>query len=202
MPKEVVNEKAEFKIKVPMASCTIAAGANEVLLSINDVVERMGLDVEITPVGCMGLDFIDPWIELAKKGYPSTIYGNMTPDVVEQIIHEYLDRDYSSAYAFRSEKPDGSSVPLLDELEVWKNQVRWISGKCGIINPESIDEYIAEGGYEGLKRCLSMKPEDTIEELKKANLRGRGGAGFPTWIKWNICKDQPGNVKYVIANCD
>ena len=202
LPEEIVHDKKDFKIKVPMASCTIAAGANEVLLSINTVVESMELAVEVTPVGCMGLDFIDPWIELSKKGYPSTIYGNVTPDIVEQIIREYLDRDYSSAYAFRSGKPNDSTVPALDELDVWKNQVRWISGKCGIINPESIDEYIAVGGYQGLKKCLKRTPEETIEELKKANLRGRGGAGFPTWIKWNICKEQPGNVKYVIANCD
>ena len=202
LPEEIVHDKKDFKIKVPMASCTIAAGANEVLLSINTVVESMELAVEVTPVGCMGLDFIDPWIELSKKGYPSTIYGNVTPDIVEQIIREYLDRDYSSAYAFRSGKPNDSTVPALDELDVWKNQVRWISGKCGIINPESIDEYIAVGGYQGLKKCLKRAPEETIEELKKANLRGRGGAGFPTWIKWNICKEQPGNVKYVIANCD
>ncbi len=185
-----------------MASCTIAAGANEVLQCITAVVKSMGLDVEVTPVGCMGLDFIDPWIELSKKGYPSAIYANVTPDIVEQIIREYLDRDFSSAYAFRFGNTDGENVPSLDELDVWKNQVRWISGKCGIINPESIDEYIAVGGYQGLKKCLRRKPEETIEDLKKANLRGRGGAGFPTWIKWNICKEQPGNVKYVIANCD
>jgi NADH:ubiquinone oxidoreductase subunit F (NADH-binding)/ferredoxin len=202
LPEEIINVKPDFKIKVPMASCTIAAGANEVLLSINAVVQSMGLDVEVIPVGCMGLDFIDPWIELSKKDYPSTIYATVTPDAVEQIIREYLDRDYSSAYAFRSDKPKGATVPSLDELDVWKNQVRWISGKCGVINPESIDDYIAVGGYKGLKRSLKMAPEETIEELKKANLRGRGGAGFPTWIKWNICKEQPGNVKYVIANCD
>lgn len=202
LPEEIVYGKTGFKIRVPLGSCTIAAGANEVLQSINVVVKSMGLDVEVTPVGCMGLDFIDPWIELTKKGYPSTIYANVTPEFVEQIFLEYLDRDYSSAYAFRFGKPDGEKVPLLDELDVWKNQVRWISGKCGIINPDSIDEYIAVGGYQGLRKCLNREPEETIEDLKKANLRGRGGAGFPTWIKWNICKEQPGNIKYVIANCD
>ena len=202
LPEEIVYGKTGFKIRIPLGSCTIAAGANEVLQSINTVVNSMGLDAEITPVGCMGLDFIDPWIELTKKGYPSTIYANVTPDMVEQIFLEYLDRDFSSAYAFRFGKSDGEKVPALDELDVWKNQVRWISGKCGIINPESIDEYVAVGGYQGLKICLNMEPEETIEELKKANIRGRGGAGFPTWIKWNICKEQPGEIKYVIANCD
>jgi len=202
LPEEVIYGKTGFKIKVPMASCTIAAGANEVLQSITAVVKSMGLDVEVSPVGCMGLDFIDPWIELSKKGYPSAIYANVTPDIVEQIIREYLDEDFSSAYAFRFGNTNGENVPSLDELDVWKNQVRWISGKCGIINPESIDEYVAVGGYQGLKKCLSITQEETIEELKKANLRGRGGAGFPTWIKWNICKQQPGDVKYVIANCD
>ena len=202
LPDEIVYGKTGFKIRVPLGSCTIAAGANEVLQSINFVVKSMGLDAEITPVGCMGLDFIDPWIEVTKKGYPSTIYANVTPDMVEQIFLEYLDRDFSSAYAFRFGKPDGEKVPALDELGVWNNQVRWISGKCGIINPESIDEYVAVGGYKGLKKCLSLQPEETIEELKKANVRGRGGAGFPTWMKWNICKDQSSEIKYVIANCD
>ena len=185
-----------------MASCTIAAGANEVLQSITAVVKSMGLVVEVTPVGCMGLDFIDPWIELSKKGFPSTIYANVTPNVVEQIIREYLDEDFSRAYVFRFENTNEEKVPLLDELDVWKHQVRWISGKCGIINPESIADYIAVGGYQGLRKCLKMKQEETIDELKKAGLRGRGGAGFPTWLKWNICKEQPGDVKYVIANCD
>jgi len=202
LPEEIIYGKTGFKIKVPMASCTIAAGANEVLQSITAVVKSMVLDVEVTPVGCMGLDFIDPWIELSKKGYPSAIYANVTPDIVEQIILEYLDEDFSSAYAFRFGNTNGENVPSLDELDVWKNQIRWISGKCGIINPESIDEYVAVGGYQGLKKCLNMTQEETIEELKKANLRGRGGAGFPTWIKWNICKEQPGDEKYVIANCD
>ena len=202
VPEEVKYGKKELKIRVPLASCTIAAGAEEVYQAVTQVVERMGLDAEITPVGCMGLDFIDPWIELTKKGYPSAIYANVKVDMAEHLIHEYLDKDFSSAYAFRFEKPEGEAVPSLDELDIWKNQVKWISGKCGIINPESIDDYIAVGGYKGLKKCLNRKPEETIDELKKANLRGRGGAGFPTWIKWNICKEQPGNIKYVIANCD
>ena len=202
MPEEIIYGKTGFKIRVPQASCTIAAGSNEVLQSVSHVVNLMGLTAEITPVGCMGLDFIDPWIELTKKGYPSAIYANVTPDMVEQIIREYLDRDFSSVYAFRFGTTDKKIVPSLDELDVWKNQVRWISGKCGIINPESIDEYMTVGGYQGLEKCLNRKPEETIEELKKANLRGRGGAGFPTWIKWNICKEQQGDIKYVIANCD
>jgi NADH-quinone oxidoreductase subunit F len=202
LPAEIIYGKTGFKIKIPLGSCTIAAGANEVLQSINATVKAMNLEAEITPVGCFGLDFIDPWIELSKKDYPSAIYANVTPDTVEQILLEYLDRDFSSAYAFRFGRVEGVNVPALNDLEVWKHQVRWISGKCGIINPESIDEYVAVGGYHGLRKCLNRAPEETIEDLKKANLRGRGGAGFPTHIKWNICKDQKSDVKYVIANCD
>jgi len=124
LPEEIVYGKTGFKIKVPMASCTIAAGANEVLQSITAVLESKDLDVEVVPVGCMGLDFIDPWIELSKKGYPSTIYAKVTPDMIEQIILEYLDRDFSSAFAFRfGNDTDEKTVPSLDELDVWKNQV-------------------------------------------------------------------------------
>ena len=202
LPEDIKYGKKELKIRIPLASCTIAAGAEEIYQAVIHAVENIGLDAEISPVGCMGLDFIDPWFELTKKGYPSAIYANVTVDMTEQLIHEYLDKNFSSVYAFRFGKPEGEDVPSLDELDIWKNQVRWISGKCGIINPESINEYLAVGGYEGLKKCLNRTPEETIEELKKANLRGRGGAGFPTWMKWNICKEQSGNIKYVIANCD
>lgn len=190
-----------------MASCTIAAGAKEVLNRIFDVVKSMGLDrFEVTPVGCMGLDFIDPWIELSRKcpcASISTIYANVRPENVEKIIIDFLDGDFSEAYAFRfGTSTRGKKIPSLDELDVWKHQTRWISRNCGIINPESINEYVAVGGYQGLRKCLSIKEEETIKILKKANLRGRGGAGFPTWLKWNICKEQAGNEKYVIANCD
>ena len=202
---EIKYGKNGFKIKVPMASCTLAAGAEEVYNTVLKVVKELDIKADISITGCMGLCYIDPWIELIKDGYPPAIYANVKPDDVEEIIKSYLEGDFSKAYAlrYRVGKFDSEKrVPTLDELDAWKYQVRWVSRNCGIVNPESLEEYIAYGGYKGLERALKMKPEEVIEELKKAGLRGRGGAGFPTWLKWKICREQPSDVKYVIANAD
>jgi NADH-quinone oxidoreductase subunit F len=203
--EEVIYGRRGFRISIPIASCTVAGGAREVYESVVKEVESRGLDAEATVVGCMGLDYIDPWIRLAKRGLPPAIYANVNPGDVGLILSEYLSGDISGAYAlmFRVEGGKGEEgVPTLEELDVWSHQVRFVSRNCGLVNPESIDEYMALGGYEGLKRSLRMEPAEIIDELKSSGLRGRGGAGFPTWLKWKICLEQPGDEKYVIANCD
>jgi len=204
MPKEILYGKTGFKIKVPIASCTVAGGAEKIYENVLAEIKSRNVNAEVTIVGCMGLDFIDPWIELARVGYPPAIYAKVKPEDVGRIISNYLSGDLSQAYAlrFRVNGIKKEDVPTLDELDSWKYQVRWVSRNCGIVNPESIEDYIILGGYRGLKRSLSMKPEEIIEEIKKAGLRGRGGAGFPTWLKWKICREQPGDEKYAIANCD
>ena len=202
---ELTYGKKGLLIKVPIASCTIASEALEVYKKVLDVVKSRGIDADIKKVGCMGLCYIDPWIELVREGYPPAIYANVKPGDVDKILSEYLSGDVSSAYAlrYRTGRVRGEDkVPTLDEIEPWKLQVRWVSRNCGTIDPESIEEYIAYGGYRGLDRALRMKPDDVIEEIKRSGLRGRGGAGFPTWLKWRICRDQPGDEKYVIANAD
>ncbi len=203
--KEITYGEKGFKIKVPLASCTIAAGAREVYDAVAKEVKSRGLQADIRRTGCMGMCYIDPWIELVKEGLPAAIYANVRPSDVPKIIKQYLEGDVSSAFAlrYRTGRARGEDkVPLLDELVPWRNQVRWVSRNCGVVDPESIEEYIALGGYRGLDRALNMRPEDVIEEVRKAGLRGRGGAGFPTWLKWKIAREQPGEIKYVIVNAD
>ncbi len=203
--KEIRYGRHGFKINVPLASCTIAAGAHEVYEAVVKEVKSRGILADIHRTGCMGMCYIDPWIELSKKGMPSAIYANVKPSDVPRIIKEYLEGDVSSAFALRNRTGNAKGedkVPLLDELEPWRNQVRWVSRNCGIVDPESIEEYIALGGYRGLDRALNMRPEEVIEEIRKSGLRGRGGAGFPTWLKWKIAREQPGDVKYIIMNAD
>ncbi len=203
--REIMYGKYGFKIKIPLASCTIAAGAREVYEAVVKEVKSRGIQADIRRTGCMGMCYIDPWIELVKEGLPAAIYANVKPSDVPKIIKEYLEGNVSSAFAlrYRTGKARGEDkVPLLDELDPWKNQVRWVSRNCGIVDPESIEEYIALGGYRGLDRALNMRPEEVIEEIRKSGLRGRGGAGFPTWLKWKIAREQPGDIKYIIMNAD
>jgi NADH-quinone oxidoreductase subunit F len=140
---------------------------------------------------------------IAGRGLPAAIYVNVRHVDVEKILARYLNRDFTGAYALRFKEGNVDyGVPLLDEKPEWRNQVRWVSRNCGLVDPESIDEYIMTGGYEGLRKALRMKREEVIETVKKSGLRGRGGAGFPTWLKWKITYEQRSDEKYVICNGD
>ncbi|MEM4717513.1 MAG: NADH-ubiquinone oxidoreductase-F iron-sulfur binding region domain-containing protein [Desulfurococcaceae archaeon] len=199
----LVYGNSDLKIHVPLASCTLASGARDVYESIRRYVDEKGVNAEIHRVGCFGLCFLDPWIIIAGKGKPPAIYVNVKPLDIERIVENYIQGDLSNSYAILYKVDDVDyGVPLLSEKPEWRNQVRFVSRNCGLIDPESIDEYILTGGYQGLKKALMMKPSDVIDVIKKAGLRGRGGAGFPTWLKWKITRDQPSSEKYLICNGD
>ncbi|MEM4490494.1 MAG: SLBB domain-containing protein, partial [Desulfurococcaceae archaeon] len=200
---EIIYGHHDLRVHVPISSCTLATGAQEVYRAIEDYIKRTGVSAEIHRVGCMGLCFLDPWIMIAGKNLPPAIYANVKPLDVEKILDRYLSEDLSGAYALRFRIDDKDyGIPLLDDKPEWKYQVRFVSRNCGIIDPESIDEYIRTGGYEGLRKALKMKPEEVIEVVRKSGLRGRGGAGFPTWLKWKITYEQKSDEKYVICNGD
>jgi NADH-quinone oxidoreductase subunit F len=190
-----------FRIRIPIASCSLAAGAGEVYQAALKAVDRLGIDAEVYRVGCTGLCFMDPWMEIAKEGLPPAIYANVRPDQVFALIERYVNGDLSGAIAVRF-KWGNEKVPSLDELGFWRLQVRFVSRNCGLVDPESIEDYIASGGYEGLRKALSMRREEVIELIKRSGLRGRGGAGFPTWLKWRVAYEQKSDVKYVICNGD
>lgn len=192
----------DFIIKIPIASCTLAAGASNVLESVKKVVEKLGLNAKIKKVGCMGLCYLDPWIELEMKGMPPAIYVNVKPEKTEKIIRGYSEGDLSDAWALRSRTNEFKNIPTLDSLPEWRLQVRFVSRNCGFVDPESIEDYVRTGGYSGLKKALKLSREDVIEVIKKSGLRGRGGAGFPTWYKWRVAYEQKSDVKYVICNGD
>ncbi|MEM2755770.1 MAG: NADH-quinone oxidoreductase subunit NuoF [Candidatus Bathyarchaeia archaeon] len=203
---EIRNGKGGVKITVGMGSCGLAVGAGEVYHAIKKEVKQRGLEVSIVPVGCMGLCYAEPLVEIRKDGLPHAIYSKVTPENVGKILDEYLNNgDVSNAFALRSRTGNArgeNKVPLLEEIDFYKYQVKWVTRNCGIINPESIEEYIAHGGYLGLNRTLKLSPGEVIEEVKRSGLRGRGGAGFPTWLKWDICRKAQGEPKYVICNAD
>ncbi|MEM1680216.1 MAG: NADH-quinone oxidoreductase subunit NuoF [Sulfolobales archaeon] len=194
-----------FKIRVPISSCTLAAGAREVYEAVRKEVELGNIGADITISGCLGLCYLDPWIELSKRGLPSAIYVKVKAEDVSKILKEYLSGDLSNAFALRS---DGSlqskdyKVPLLNDVAPWANQVKFVSKNCGVVNPESIEDYVALGGFRGLEAVLNLHPKNVIEVIKKSGLRGRGGAGFPTWMKWEIAYSQASDVKYFIVNAD
>jgi NADH-quinone oxidoreductase subunit F len=192
------------RILVGAGTCGRAAGALDVIEAIDRELARRNIQAIVTQVGCMGLCYAEPMIGIVKPGHPQIVYGNLTPDLTTEIIGDYLVND--------NPRPDlalgyiGDSgidgIPDLFELPVLKPQLRRILRNCGLIDPENINHYIAGGGYSGLVKALKMTPEAIIDEIKKAGVRGRGGAGFPTGQKWDFCRKAPGNEKYIICNAD
>jgi NADH-quinone oxidoreductase subunit F len=208
--KKAVTEWAKWqkskkpRILVGTATCGRAAGALSILDVIHDSLQKLRIKASVTEVGCIGLCFVEPMVDIIKPGKPRISYGGLTPENIPQLLEDYLINDnprpdLALGY-FGEDRID--SIPAFFDMPVLKPQVRIVLRNCGSIDPKNINHYIANEGYSGLRKALSIKPEDVIEELKKSGLRGRGGAGFPTWMKWNFCRNAPGNEKYIICNAD
>lgn len=192
------------RILIGTATCGRAAGALSLLEVIKDSLRKLKIKASVTEVGCIGLCFLEPMVDIIKPGKPRISYGGLTPEITPQLLEDYLINDNPrpdlAVGYFGEEKID--RIPPFFSMPVLKPQVRIVLRNCGSIDPTNINHYIANGGYSGLRKALSIKPEEVIEELKKSGLRGRGGAGFPTWLKWNFCRNAPGKEKFIICNAD
>lgn len=201
---EALQHSDQPRFLVGTATCGRAAGADAVLAAIEEEIKRRGIPAIVTQVGCIGLCYTEPLVDIVKPNRPRISYGNVTPEIVHQLIEDYIINDNPrpdlALGTIGEESIDG--IPKLFELPILKPQVRIVLRNCGHINPEDIKQYIANGGYSGLVRALKMTPKEVIEEVKKSGLRGRGGAGFPTGQKWEFCQKSPGTEKYLICNAD
>ncbi len=201
---EALERSDKPRILIGAATCGRAAGAMAVLEAINSELARHNIEAIVTQVGCIGLCYTEPLVSIIKPGRPHIYYGDVTPELAAQLIEDYLIKDNPRPDLALGTVGDISvgDIPKLFELPMLKPQVRIALRNCGIIDPENINHYIARDGYSGLVRALEKTPEEVIEEIKKSGLRGRGGAGFPTGLKWGFCRKSPGTVKYVICNAD
>ncbi|MDP7285659.1 MAG: NADH-quinone oxidoreductase subunit NuoF [Dehalococcoidales bacterium] len=192
------------RILIGSATCGRAAGAKAVLEATNAALAQHNLEANITEVGCIGPCYAEPLMDIIKPGRPRICYSQVTPEIVPWLIEDYIINDNPHSDLALGTIGDGSldGIPRLFDLPMLKPQVRIALRNCGTIDPEEINQYIARDGYRGLVRALSMTPEEVIEEIKKSGLRGRGGAGFPTGMKWELCRKSPGTVKYIICNAD
>jgi len=192
------------RILVGAATCGRAAGATAVLKAFSTALEQHGLQATITQVGCIGLCYVEPIVDIIKPGHPHIYYGNLTPELASQLVQDYLIKDEPHPELALGTVGNGSvqNIPRFFELPMLKPQVRIALHNCGLIDPENINHYMANDGYNGLVKALGMAPEEVIEEIKKSGLRGRGGAGFPTGLKWEFCRKSPGELKYIICNAD
>ena len=170
-----------IKLKIVLASCGIAAGGDAVLEAL-----KKATDLPIAEVGCIGHCYAEPLVEACLDDGSSIMYGNVKAD--EKSITNILSLGGSGRFEIPAAR---KTKELLKVLAL-----------AGKIVPTELDDYTANGGYEGLKKALTMKPEDVINEVKISGLRGRGGGGFPTGMKWGFLAAKPGFDKTVICNAD
>lgn len=180
-----------MKIVVGEGSCGIAAGAAKVYSAIERSLGSM--NAELTVTGCIGMCFLEPIVDIYDNGELKKRLVKVQPEDAEKIV----------AYVGGNETAvDGMEISDVDKLFLEK-QTRIALRHCGIINPERIEEYTEGDGYKALEKVLkTMTPEQVIEEIKISGLAGRGGAGFPTWFKWNAARQSQGETKYLICNAD
>jgi NADP-reducing hydrogenase subunit HndC len=206
-PQPATDGTGKPRIIVGMGTCGIAAGARKILQAIMQEVESRRLDVLVTQTGCIGMCQNEPLLDVQLPGGPRITYGNVAVKDVPRIIASHVMggrvvEDLAIAQ-FAEGKLEVENVPRYDELDFYRKQHRIALANCGHIDPESIGEYIAAGGYTACTKALTeMTPEEVIAEVKLAGLRGRGGAGFPTGLKWELTRRTPSDKKYIICNAD
>ena len=183
--------------------CT-SSRSGEIFDNFNKYLKEYGLDEEVRVIktGCFGLCQRGPIVAI----YPDKVFYNyVKPEDVEHIVAEHLlkGRVVTELELSEEDMKTGEKILDIDKIKFYEKQERIALRNCGKINPEDISEYIAMDGYAALGKVLtSMEPQEVIDVIKASGLRGRGGAGFPTGVKWQFEKDQPGDEKYVICNAD
>ncbi len=182
--------------------CT-SSGATNIIERFEEQIQKNGLDkeVKIVRTGCFGLCEAGPVVIVYPEG---TFYSRVRADDVEEIVNEHLIKGRIVQHLVYKDKGHEDEHHLaLEEIDFYKKQKRIALRNCGVIDPENIDEYIAFDGYKGLAKALTeMKPEDVIQTVLDSGLRGRGGAGFPTGLKWKFAAASKADQKYMVCNAD
>ena len=193
-------------IRIGAAMCGQSSGALEVIDALHAELDRLGITAHIDEVGCLGICYAEPLVDVLRPGTKSRLFfGNVTPEDVSEIVSSYIAGGRVGtvkALGYLGEEPiDG--VPDLSELPGIKLQNRIALRNAGHIAPGDIYQYIANGGYAGIHKALTeMEPDDVIKAMSDSGLRGRGGAAFPTGVKWSFMVRSPGPPKYMLCNCE
>jgi len=210
------------KVLVGMATCGLVSGAQEVFQAIREEVKEKKLDIILARTGCIGFCQKEPLVDIIKPGWPKISYCKMNSKKAKEAIYwliqgkikkewilaklekeERLIEGTVRSYPLNGLPKEIEEIPLYEDIPFYKKQIKIAMRNCGFIDPENIEEYIARAGYSSLYKVLTQyKPEEVIEEITKAGLRGRGGAGFPTGKKWKFGREASGEIKYIICNAD
>jgi len=178
---DLARAKSELegdRITVGLAICGVSSGG----MPVFEALRKARLGVPVVRVGCIGMCYNEPLVTVTLNGKKS-IYGKVTKENVKKLIGCIRNRKECKGLLVCHD---------IDELEFYRKQKRLVMENCGIIEPLNLGHYVTRGGYSGLARALGLKPADVVDEIRKSGLRGRGGAGFPTWMKWDMLVKKSG----------
>ncbi len=194
-------------IRVGYAISGQAAGADGVFDAAIAACKQQGIEAEVTKVGSLGLNYLEPILDVTLPNGPRVFYANVNPDEVAGILTQHVRGGKPVTARAFAQQPAGATafdgIPKLADLPEWKMQVRLAMRNCGNIDPHDIYQYVASGGYSALNKALtSMTSDQVLNEVKGSALRGRGGAAFPTGVKWSFLAPSKAPLKYVLVNCE
>jgi len=189
------------KVIVGMSTCGLSAGARQVYDRLNELASGNPGVFTISGTGCIGMCYREPLVEV-REDDNRVIYGQVTPELADEIYNRHvMSGEVLEKHVALRIAPDGTKSG--SEAEFHNLQTRIVLKNCGTIDPESIEEYEAAGGYRGMRKALlEMTPQEIIQQIKNSGLRGRGGAGFPTGRKWSFAASSKEDTKYVVCNAD
>jgi NADH-quinone oxidoreductase subunit F len=202
-PWQAVERPARTLVRVPVATCSVAVGALETLEALRREVAERGLAADVGIIGETGLCWLEPLVEVAKPDGTRVLYQKVTPDHVTKLVDEAIAGDgVCRDLAFATIEGPVDGVQRLADFDFWAIQNRRLIDRCGRIDPENVDHYIATGGYSGLAQALEQSPEEVIKAVTDSTLRGRSGSNFPTGTKWDFLRGKERTPKYLICNAD
>jgi NADH:ubiquinone oxidoreductase subunit F (NADH-binding)/NAD-dependent dihydropyrimidine dehydrogenase PreA subunit/(2Fe-2S) ferredoxin len=194
-------------IYVGTGTCGLGAGAGKTVEAVNKYISEKGLHAELVEVGCIGMCTAEPVMEVKTAGKCRVSFAKVTEDKVAGILDDVLAGRIGEVKPLYQYPEEGlekwDSVLNMNEYPFFKHQKRLVLANCGIINPDSIEEYVAAGGYKALAKMINgMTPDEVCDTVEKSGLRGRGGGGFLTGRKWKFARANAADQKYLICNAD
>lgn len=189
-------------ISIGTATCGVAAGSLETRAAFEEILKERGIQARVTTVGCLGHCYAEPLVIIENPGFPPLLYHEVTPGKARALVRSFLeDGDPLFEYVLGAME-ENELIPTVLDFPRFQLEKRVVMENCGKIDPGDLDAFMAGGGYGALAKALSMTPEEVIRQVLESGIRGRGGAGFPTGLKWQHARNHEGDVKYAICNAD
>jgi NADH:ubiquinone oxidoreductase subunit F (NADH-binding)/Pyruvate/2-oxoacid:ferredoxin oxidoreductase delta subunit len=207
---ELFNKKLKYEINdipvifIGMDTSALASGAGKVKAAFEKELKEKNIEAMIVATGGIGFGTLEPFVDIKLPGEDRIVYSQISEKDVPKLVESVLvKKEVFVKKAFATYGKGTEILPNIMETPFFKPQLRVVLENCGIINPESIDEYIAWGGFKAIDKALRLlTPQEVVNEIIKSGLRGRGGGGFPTGKKWDLALKQKSEIKYLVCNAD